>query len=191
MEALKNMILEKGTVLENRILKVDSFLNHQIDTKLIQQVGEEFARRFHDVPIDRIVTIESSGIALAYATALALGGKPVVFARKGSSRLTVEDRYHASIYSYTKEQTYDVSISKVFLPQNSSILVIDDFLASGEATIGLASLISEARCHITGIGIAIEKSFQPGRNRLEALGYRVESLARIAKFENNRPIFKE
>ena len=191
MNALKKKILQDGIVIDNRILKVDNFLNHQLDTALIAAVGKEFARRFCDINVDLIVTIESSGIALAFATALAMNNTPVIFARKGTSRLPVEDRYHASIYSYTKEETYDVSINKSFLPAGSSVLIVDDFLASGEAAIGLASLISEAHCHVCGIGIAIEKSFQPGRDRLEVLGYRVESLARIAHFKDGRPVFKE
>ena len=189
MEALEKRILQDGHIIDNRILKVDNFLNHQIDTALIFEIGREFARLFHQTPIDRIVTIESSGIAIALATAASLGNIPVVFARKKRSLLTTEEQYHTSIYSYTKEESYNVSISKPFLPAGDNVLIIDDFLASGEAAMGLTSLIQEAQCHIAGIGIVIEKSFQPGRGRLEQAGFRVESLARIAGFEDGLPVF--
>jgi xanthine phosphoribosyltransferase len=190
MDELKQRILRDGRIIDNRILKVDNFLNHQLDTELISHIGAEFARRFQDTHIDRIVTIESSGIALAYATALAMNHIPVVFARKKKSLLSIDEAYHASIYSYTKEESYTVTISKRFLPAQESVLIIDDFLASGEAALGLTSLIREAGCQVAGIGIVIEKSFQPGRNRIEEAGYRIESLARIERFEDGAPIFK-
>ena len=189
MEELKQRILRDGRIIDNRILKVDNFLNHQIDTALVSRMGEEFARRFKDVKVDRIATIESSGIAIACAVSMAMGSVPVVFGRKRKSLLSVDDMYHASIYSYTKEETYDVIVSKKYLPAGESVLNIDDFLASGEAALGMAKLILQAQCKVAGIGIVIEKSFQKGRGRLEEAGYRVESLARIAKFENDKPVF--
>ena len=191
MDVLENRILQDGTVIDNRILKVDNFLNHQVDTALVLEIGHEFARRFQNTHIDRIVTIESSGIAIALATAAAMGNIPFVFARKKKSLLSTDEQYHTAIYSYTKEETYEVSISKTFLPAGKSVLIIDDFLASGEAAMGLASLLCEAKCTIAGIGIVIEKSFQPGRGRLEEAGYHVESLARIDRFEDNLPVFKK
>ena len=191
MDALEKRILSKGTVIDNRVLKVDSFLNHQIDTDLVFEIGREFAKRFQNVHVDRIVTIESSGIAIALATAAAMNNVPVVFARKKKSLLSTEEQFHTSIYSYTKEESYEVTISKPFLPAGESVLIIDDFLASGEAAMGLTSLLSEAKCQIAGIGIVIEKSFQAGRDRLEEAGYHVESLVRIERFEDGLPVFKK
>lgn len=191
MDELKARILQDGTIIDNRILKVDNFLNQQIDTMLLTHIGQEFARRFADSPIDRIVTIESSGIAVAYAVSQAMNNIPVVFARKKKSLLTTGEQYTASIYSYTKEETYTASINKSYLRAGEHILLIDDFLASGAAALGLASLIQQAGCTLSGIGIVIEKTFQPGRKKLEEAGYRVESLARIARFENNTPVFAE
>lgn len=191
MKELKERIIHDGIVIDNRILKVDSFLNQQLDPALICHIGTEFARRFSDTPIDRIVTIESSGIAVAYAAALAMKNIPVVFARKKMPSHAMENTYHTSVYSYTKEETYEVAISKQFLPAGESVLIIDDFLASGEAALGLASLLQEAQCNVAGIGIVIEKSFQPGCQRLQEAGYRVEALAQIEKFENDRPVFNQ
>lgn len=190
MEELKRRILQDGLIIDNRILKVDNFLNQQIDANLIINVGKEFARLFSDCSIDRIVTIESSGIAIALVTAAAMGNVPVVFARKKRSILTRNDAVYATeVYSYTKEETYTASISKSYLHEGENVLIVDDFLASGAAALGLADIVKQAGCHIAGVGIVIEKSFQPGRSRLEAAGYRVESLARIAKFCDNKPVF--
>lgn len=191
MDELKKRILQDGIVIDNRILKIDNFLNQQIDTALITHVGQEFANRFQDQHIDRIITIEASGIAVAFAASLAFGNIPVVFARKKKSLLMQDELYTTSIYSYTKEESYTASISKSYLHTGERVLLIDDFLASGAAALGLAELAKQAGCTIAGIGIVVEKSFQPGRQKLEAAGYRVESLARIAKFANNAPVFAE
>ena len=178
MELLKQRINEEGLVLNNRVLKVDSFLNHQIDPGLFQAIGKEIADRYRDAGIQRIVTIEASGIALA-------------FARKKKSILMVDDVYHSVVYSYTKEENYDITISKKFLPAGEKVLIIDDFLASGEAAMGLAKLVQDAGDTVVGMAIAIEKSFQPGRERLEKAGYRVESLVRIKEFKDDRCVFVE
>ena len=191
MEELKRRILQDGLIIDNRILKVDNFLNQQIDANLIINIGKEFARIFSDCPIDRIVTIESSGIAIGLVTAAAMGNIPVVFARKKRSILMRDSVYASEVYYYTKEETYTASISKTYLHEGENVLIVDDFLASGAAALGLADIVKQAGCHIAGIGIVIEKSFQPGRSRLEAAGYRVESLARIAEFRDNKPIFKD
>lgn len=191
MEELKRRILQDGLIIDNRILKVDNFLNQQIDANLIINIGKEFARIFSDCSIDRIVTIESSGIAIGLVTVAAMGNIPVVFARKKRSILMRDAVYASEVYSYTKEETYTASISKTYLHEGESVLIVDDFLASGAAALGLADIVKQAGCHIAGIGIVIEKSFQPGRSRLEAAGYRVESLARIAEFRDNKPIFKD
>ena len=144
MEALKQRILQDGTIIDNRILKIDNFLNHQIDTDLVLKMGEEFAKRLEGLSVDRIVTIESSGIAVAFAASVAMGNKPLVFARKKKSLLTAEDVYMTDIYSYTKEETYRASISRDYIKAGEKILIVDDFLASGAAAIGLAKLVVPA-----------------------------------------------
>ena len=190
MELLKQRIDAEGIVLNNRVLKVDGFLNHQIDPKLFVQIGKEIAKQFEGRGIERIVTIEASGIAIALQVAIELD-VPLVFARKKKSILMTEDVYHSVVYSYTKEENYDVTISKKFLPSGEKVLIIDDFLASGEAAMGLAKLVEGAGDTVEGIAIVIEKSFQPGRERLEKAGYDVRSLVRIARFENDRCIYVE
>ena len=190
MELLKQRIDAEGIVLNNRVLKVDGFLNHQIDPKLFVQIGKEIAKQFEGRGIERIVTIEASGIAIALQVAIELD-VPLVFARKKKSILMTEDVYHSVVYSYTKEENYDVTISKKFLPSGEKVLIIDDFLASGEAAMGLAKLVEGAGDTVEGIAIVIEKSFQPGRERLEKEFYDVHSLVRIARFENDRCIYVE
>ncbi len=190
MDILKQRINEEGTVLNNRVLKVDSFLNHQIDPKLFVAIGKEIAARFKDAGIERIVTIEASGIAIALQAAIEMD-VPLVFARKKKSILMTDDVYHSVVYSYTKEENYDVTISKRFLPAGEKVLIIDDFLASGEAAMGLAKLVESAGDTVEGIAIVIEKSFQPGRERLERAGYNVQSLVRIKAFEDNHCVFME
>ncbi|MBP7752912.1 MAG: xanthine phosphoribosyltransferase [Veillonella sp.] len=190
MEELKQRIMEEGKVLNNRVLKVDSFLNHQIDPKLFVAIGKEIAARFKDQGIQRIVTIEASGIAIALQAAIEMD-LPLVFARKKKSILMTDDVYHSVVYSYTKEENYDVTISKRFLPAGEKVLIIDDFLASGEAAMGLAKLVESAGDTVAGIAIVIEKSFQPGRERLERAGYNVQSLVRIKEFKDNKCVFLE
>lgn len=190
MKLLQQRINEEGRVLDNRVLKVDGFLNHQIDPVLFQEIGKEIAHRYQDAGITRIVTIEASGIALALMAAIELK-VPLVFARKKKSILMVDDVYHAKVYSYTKEENYDITISKKFLPAGDKVLIIDDFLASGEAAMGLAKLVEAAGDTVVGMAIAIEKSFQPGRKRLEDAGYRVESLVRIKEFKDDKCVFLE
>lgn len=190
MDILKERIRQEGRVIDNRILKVDSFLNHQIDPALFLEMSKEFAKRFKDSGIERVITIEASGIAIALLVAIELN-VPLVFARKKKSLLTSDDVYHAQVYSYTKEEDYDVTIAKNFLPKGEKVLIIDDFLASGEAAMGLVKLVESAGDTVEGIAILVEKSFQPGRKRIEEAGYRVESLVRIKAFENNECVFYE
>jgi xanthine phosphoribosyltransferase len=183
MQLLKKKIAEKGIVLSEEILKVDSFLNHQIDSFLMYEIGKEFAKRFQEEPITKIVTIESSGIAPAVMTGLVLG-VPVIFARKRQSLTLNENLITASIYSFTKRTESTIAISGSYLDQNDQVLIIDDFLANGEAANGLTAIVTKSEASIAGIGIVIEKSFQKGRNRLEAQGIKVESLARISSLAN-------
>ncbi len=188
MKLLKERIRQEGLVLENRILKVDSFLNQQIDPVLMMALGEEFARRFAAEGVQRIFTIEASGIAIALPTALHMG-VPLVFARKVRSTTMNDQVYATQVHSYTKNITSDVIVSKRFLPPGENVLIIDDFLANGEAALGLAELVRQAGSKVVGIGIAIEKSFQPGANKIKNAGYRLESLARIADFKSGQVRF--
>ena len=188
MELLRKRILDEGIVLNGSVLKVDSFLNHQLDPLLIMKLGEEIANRYRHDAITKVVTIESSGIAVGMAAALCLN-TPLVFARKRKSILMTEDVFHTEVFSYTKKESNDVTIARKFLPQGENVLIIDDFLASGEAALGLAKLVEEAGCRVAGFGIVIEKSFQPGRQRLLEAGYRVESLVRIQSITEGRITF--
>lgn len=188
MELLKQRIQSDGLILNNSLLKVDSFLNQQIDPELMMKIGEEFARRFQGERITKILTIESSGIAVSVMTGLILK-VPVIFARKKKPKVTGEDVYTAKVYSYTKGESNTIMISKQFICPEDNVLIIDDFLANGEAAAGLAALVEQAKARVVGIGIVIEKSFQPGAQKLTDAGYRVESLARIKSFSNGQVNF--
>ncbi|RYG73465.1 xanthine phosphoribosyltransferase [Lentibacillus lipolyticus] len=178
MNLLNQKIVTEGKVLSDSVLKVDGFLNHQVDPQLMQEIGEEFASRFAGEGVTKIVTLESSGIAPSVMTGLMMG-IPVVFARKRKS-LTLTDRlYTAGVYSYTKNETNDISISSDYLSSDDVVLVIDDFLANGQAADGLISLVEQAGASLAGIGIVIEKGFQDGGTMLRNRGIRVESLAII------------
>ena len=190
MRLLKEKIKNEGIVLNNSILKVDAFLNHQIDPELMMELGREFSKRFADKEVTKILTVESSGIAVALTTALFFH-VPVVFARKQKPSTMNENLYSTKVFSFTKNVTNNVSVSKKFLPPGENILILDDFLANGEAAIGLADLVHQAGSNVVGIGIVIEKSFQPGRNRLIEAGYQVESLARIKAFEKGQIVFAD
>jgi xanthine phosphoribosyltransferase len=183
MELLIEKIKKEGIVLSSSVLKVDSFLNHQIDPQLMLEIGKEFAMRFADCGITKILTIESSGIAPAVMTGLQLN-VPVVFARKRKSLTLVNDLITASVYSFTKEETSEISVSNKFLSKNDKVLIIDDFLANGQAALGLAEIATKAVASIAGFGIVIEKGFQDGGCLLRDQGYIVESLATISSLEN-------
>ncbi|TCB79833.1 xanthine phosphoribosyltransferase [Acinetobacter sp. ANC 3781] len=183
MHALEQKILSEGIVLSDQVLKVDAFLNHQIDPVLMQQIGKEFAARFKDAGITKIITIEASGIAPAVMAGLELG-VPVIFARKYQSLTLKDDLYRSKVFSFTKQIESTIAISNKHISASDKALVIDDFLANGQAALGLADLIHQAKAEVVGIGIVIEKSFQPGRQLLLDKGYRVESLARIKSLEN-------
>jgi xanthine phosphoribosyltransferase len=183
VHALEQKILSEGIVLSDQVLKVDSFLNHQIDPVMMQQIGQEFARLFKDAGITKIITIEASGIAPAVMAGLELG-VPVIFARKYQSLTLKDDLYRSKVFSFTKQVESTIAISKKHIAATDKVLVIDDFLANGQAALGLADLIHQADASVVGIGIVIEKSFQPGRDLLLEKGYRVESLARVKSLAN-------
>ncbi|EPF80391.1 xanthine phosphoribosyltransferase [Acinetobacter rudis] len=184
MQALEQKILAEGIVLSDQVLKVDSFLNHQIDPVLMQQIGQEFARRFKDAGVTKIITIEASGIAPAVMAGLELG-VPVIFARKYQSLTLKDDLYRSKVFSFTKQTESTIAISNKHIAATDRVLVIDDFLANGQAALGLADLIHQAQAEVLGIGIVIEKSFQPGRKLLLEKGYRVESLARVQSLQDS------
>ena len=190
MKLLKDRILKEGYCLSGNILKVDSFINHQIDPEFTMEMGKEFVRRFADVEIDKVLTIESSGIAIGMAVAYELK-KRLVFARKNPSLLMQEDMYTCPITSYTKKEAKLVYVLKKFLQAGENVLIIDDFMADGNAALGLANIVEQAGANVVGIGIAIEKSFQRGAQRVREAGYRVESLAKIASLADQQIIFEE
>jgi xanthine phosphoribosyltransferase len=183
VHALEQKIIAEGIVLSEEVLKVDSFLNHQIDPVMMQLVGQEFARLFKDAGITKIITIEASGIAPAVMAGLELG-VPVIFARKYQSLTLKDDLYRSKVFSFTKQIESTIAISNKHISSQDKVLVIDDFLANGQAALGLADLIHQAQAEVVGIGIVIEKSFQPGRDILLEKGYRVESLARVKSLAN-------
>lgn len=188
MKILEDKIRESGTVLDGGILKVDSFLNHQIDPLLMQAIGNEFARLFKEDGVTKILTMEASGIAPAVFAGLALN-VPVVFGRKNKSLTLRDNMFTTSVYSYTKQVSNEISVSKDFLSSRDKVVIIDDFLANGQAVTGLLSICRQANAQVLGVGIVIEKSYQKGRVWLEESGVRIESLARIASLENNEVRF--
>lgn len=185
LDLLKNRILKDGIALNSDVLKVDSFINHQVDVNLMKEIGLEFANYFKNKNITKVFTIESSGIAPSVFTALELN-VPLVILKKQTSKILNENFYLAEVKSFTKNTTYNLTLSKNYISENDNILIIDDFLANGEAAKGAIKLIESANAKVSGIGIVIEKSFQPGRKLLDNLGYDVYSLARIKYLENNK-----
>lgn len=184
MELLKKMILENGHVINENVLKVDSFINHQVSPSLMKEIGSEFYNHFKDNKITKIITIESSGIAPALMTAINFN-VPMVILKKQTSSILNENVYQTNVKSFTKNTTYKLTLSKDYISKEDKILIIDDFLASGEAAKGAIKLIENAGAEVSGIGIIIEKSFQSGRKTLEDQGYRLYSLARIKSLQNN------
>lgn len=184
MKLLKEKILAEGRAINEDILKVDSFVNHQVEPLLMKEIGEHFAGHFKDKHITKVVTIESSGIAPALMTALALG-VPMIILKKQPSKVLNDDLYQTVVTSFTKGTSYELTMSRNFVNENDHVLIIDDFLANGEAATGAIRLIRSAHATVAGIGILIEKSFQPGRQKLEEQGFEVYSLARIAKLDKD------
>lgn len=180
MENLRKRILEEGQALSENVLKVDSFLNHQVDPELMYEMGTYFKDYFKEHGITKIFTIESSGIAPTVMTAMQMK-LPMVTLKKQKSRILNGDVYQTTVHSFTKSLDYELTLSKKYITPEDNILIIDDFLAYGEAAQGAARLVEEAGAKVAGIGIVIEKSFQPGRKMLEDKGYEVYSLARVNK----------
>ena len=190
MKLLKDRILHDGKSLEGGILKVDNFINHQMDPVLMKSIAVEFVRRFADLPINKIITIEASGIAPAIMLGYLLE-LPVIFVKKAKPT-TMADIYVSQVHSFTKNRTYDICVSKEFLAPGDNVLFIDDFLANGNAAFGMLDLVKQSGASLLGMGFIIEKSFQEGGKRLRELSdLRVVSLARIKSLEVNKVGFEK
>lgn len=180
MKLLEEKILTDGKIGEGDVLKVDCFLNHQMDVAFLTELAKEFHRLYKDCNINKILTIEASGIGIACLTAQCFG-VPMVFAKKTKTVNIFSDVYTSRVESFTHKRVYDIIVSKEFLRPEDNVLIIDDFLAQGSALQGLISLVTDAGASVAGAGIVIEKAFQPGGDLIRGMGVRVESLARIAK----------
>lgn len=190
MKILEDRILKDGRALPGDILKVDCFLNHQMDVSLFKQMGEEWARLFEGKNINKILTIEASGIGIASVAATYFNDCPVVFARKVKSLNQSNNVFKTEVYSFTKKITYDVTVDKSYVTPDDHLLIIDDFLANGNAIKGLIDLAKQGGATVEGIGVAIEKGFQPGGDELRARGYQVESLAIVQELDGDKGIIK-
>ena len=182
MQLLKDRIRKDGKIKSGDVLKVDSFLNHQMDIKLFEEIGKEFKRRFSDADINKILTIEASGIGIACIVAQYFD-VPVVFAKKSKTKNIAGDVYTTKVESFTHGKVYDIMVAKEFLGAGDKVLLIDDFLANGKALEGLAAVVKDLGAELIGAGIVIEKGFQPGGDRLRADGIRVESLAIVESMD--------
>ncbi|SFA72371.1 xanthine phosphoribosyltransferase [Acetitomaculum ruminis DSM 5522] len=180
MKLLEDKILQSGRAINEDILKVDSFINHQVDVNLMIEIGKEFAEYFKNEPITKVATIESSGISPAIMTAMALN-VPMLILKKQPSKVLNDNLYQTVVTSFTKGNNYELTLSANQISENDHVLIIDDFLANGETATGAIRLIRMAHATVAGLGILIEKSFQPGREKLDAAGINVYSLARIKK----------
>jgi len=189
IRTLEQRILTEGQVLPGEVLKVGSFLNQQIDTKLLKEMGDEVARLFSQSNVTKVLTIESSGIALAYAAAVSLG-VPMVFAKKHKSSNLAGNILTSKVFSYTHQQTYDIMVSGDYIKNDDVILIVDDFLAMGNALNGLIDIVGQGGAKLAGCAIAIEKGFQGGGDALRAKGIRVESLAIIDKMTDDSLEFR-
>lgn len=190
MKALQEKILREGSVSGNDILKVDSFLNHQIDVAFLNEIGREFKERFEGEKVDKIFTIEASGIAIASIVSQYFDNAPVVFAKKSESKNLDKDVYETNVYSFTKAREYSVKVSKKYINKGENILIVDDFLANGRAALGLKDLIEQAEANLVGVGIVIEKGFQAGGALLKANNVRLESLAVVESIDNGTVKFR-
>ena len=190
MELLKQRILSEGRALNEHVLLVDSFLNHQVDVNLMKAVGEEFARLFEDAGVTRVATIESSGIAPAAMTALAMD-LPLVILKKSVSSILKDGIIQREVFSFTKNAPYLLTLKTQFVKPGDRVLLIDDFMANGEAAFGGIALLEKAGATVVGVGTVIAKAFQPGMKRLREAGYRVEALAAVTRMNENLIEFED
>lgn len=190
MEALKQRILEEGIVISDQVLKLDGLLNHQVDPELTMQMGKEFAARFREEGVTRVITVESSGIPAAFATAYELG-VPLVFARRKKTLLADPDALCERVPSFTKGIVTDILISKQYISENDRILFIDDIIANGDAARGVVKIIQRSGAELVGVGIVVEKSFQAGGKAIREQGIRLESLVRILSLNDGKVTFED
>ena len=190
MEALRKMIQEKGFGIGHDIVKVDMFLNHTIDTKLLFKMGEAWAEEIRDAKPELVLTVEASGIAMAVAAAHALGDLPVVFAKKSNTTVLSSETVQAGVYSFTHKTQNTIRIDRKYLPEGTRVLIIDDFLADGQAVHGLLSLCEQQKAEVVGVGIAVEKGFQEGGKKLREAGIHLKSLAIVDGIEDGKIILR-
>ncbi|MYL33781.1 xanthine phosphoribosyltransferase [Pontibacillus yanchengensis] len=190
MEELKKKIITEGKALNEEVLKVDAFLNHQIDPVLMKQIGKEFAEQYRESGITKILTLESSGISPSVMTGLELGVE-VLVARKRKSLTLQEGLLSADVYSFTKQEQSTICISSEYIKDSDCVLIIDDFLANGQAVLGLMNLIEQTKASIAGVGVVIEKQFQKGGEELRNKGVRVDALAKIERLEKGKVSFTD
>ncbi len=191
MKELKDAIRKYGIGLGTEVVKVDMFLNHRIDTALLMKMGEAFANEFREDKPTLVLTVEASGIAIALAAAAHLDGIPVLFAKKSQTIVQTEDMLQAPVYSFTHKQQNIIRINKNYIPEGSRVLIVDDFLANGEATQGMIELCRQAEADVVGIGIAVEKGFQNGGKMLREQGYKLRSMAIIDAIDDGKFVFRE
>ena len=189
MKNIEERILKDGKIIDNDILKVDSFLNHQIDVSFLKEFAARTEEFFGFVRVDRILTIETSGVAIAFAVAEAFGNAPLVFAKKAKSRTVDGNVYRTEVHSFTHGNTANVTVAKQYLKPGENVLIVDDFLAEGNASLGLIDLCRQAGATPVGLAIVIEKLFQGGRKRIEKEGIPVFAGASIKAFKDNKPVF--
>ena len=190
MEQLRQAIEEQGVGIGRDIVKVDMFLNHRIDTGLLFSMGEAWAEEFRDEQPDLVLTVEASGIAMAVAAAHALGDIPVVFAKKSATVVQNDAMVQAPVYSFTHKTQNSIRIDRRYLPEGSRVLIIDDFLADGEAVKGMMSLCEQQKAQVVGVGIAVEKGFQPGGRKLREAGVHLKSLAIVEEIRDGKLILR-
>lgn len=191
MKELVEAIRAQGKGIGTDIVKVDMFLNHRLDTDLIVKMGQAFAEAFKPEVPDLVLTVEASGIAAALTTAMACGNVPVVFAKKSRTRNVTGEVYQSTVFSFTHGVENHIRIAKEYLPAGAKVLIIDDFLANGEAALGLCDIVHQAGAEVLGIGTCVEKSFQPGHQKLEAMGYKVVALAKVLGIVDGRLIVED
>lgn len=190
MELLEQRILQEGRIKPGNILKVDSFINHQMDIKLFNEMGKEFKRLFADDKITKILTLEASGIGIAAITAQYFDNCPVIFAKKTKSKNLDGELLLSKVQSFTRGTTFDIQVARRFLSPEDRVLLIDDFLATGQALLGLVDIVKQSGAQLAGCGIIIEKGFQEGGELVRKTGVRVESLAIIDSIDNNHIVFR-
>lgn len=189
MKLLKDKMIREDSVKEGNIIKVDNFLNHQIDVDILNEIGKEFKKRFQSLKVDKILTIEASGIAIAVIAAQYFN-VPVVFAKKTLSRNLDRETYETMVYSFTKQKEYAVRVSKRYLNKGDNVLIVDDFMAEGRASEGLIDLTYQAGANVAGLGIVIEKGFQDGGKKMRAKGVNLESLVIVDSIVDGEIIFR-